>query len=512
DLNNALRVLAEVFPDVEPEMFREMLLNVSEQSRVEIVTESLLKKGPKAFRGRNRLSKQPAVKRAKTHVTTALRIEDTFRSAEYQKAVKQVCYQEFRSLSHSSIKAVLAEQNYSYILVRPVLQQLKARAWRFSFPSFWPSRTPSQGAEQHPFIVQDADAGLAVKRTGSPQLDHELYQLLVEPVLTKQRQKLLTQDHKYASQINGEQAAEADSLFDCECCFDAVPFEQLAVCNDGTHQLCFDCIRRTVNEAIYGQGWTRTADLTKTTVRCFAPADCRGCIPSTQVHRALVDGTGNEEIWTTFQQRLTRDVLMKSNLNLQRCPFCEYAEIDEHQPTLKWPISIITTLLFWLILSIAHLGPIQPTLHASWTRVKHHRHGLKFHCLNPLCLKTTCTRCLTPWLDPHTCFSREKTSLRTALETSATAAIKRTCPKCHLSFVKSSGCNKLVCNCGYTMCYVCRQEITVKEGYGHFCQHFRPNGGRCWECERCDLYGDEDEEVAIRRAVEGAEREWRERE
>ena len=62
------------------------------------------------------------------------------------------------------------------------------------------------------------------------------------------------------------------------------------------------------------------------------------------------------------------------------------------------------------------------------------------------------------------------------------------------------------------MCYICRQEITAKEGYGHFCQHFRPNGGRCIECERCDLYGDEDEEAAIRKAAAVAEQAWREKE
>lgn len=62
------------------------------------------------------------------------------------------------------------------------------------------------------------------------------------------------------------------------------------------------------------------------------------------------------------------------------------------------------------------------------------------------------------------------------------------------------------------MCYICRQEITSREGYSHFCQHFRADGGRCVECERCDLYGDEDEEAAIRRAAEAAEKAWREKE
>lgn len=50
------------------------------------------------------------------------------------------------------------------------------------------------------------------------------------------------------------------------------------------------------------------------------------------------------------------------------------------------------------------------------------------------------------------------------------------------------------------------------EGYRHFCQHFRPAGGRCAECDKCDLYRGEDEEEVVRRAGERAEREWRERE
>ena len=61
------------------------------------------------------------------------------------------------------------------------------------------------------------------------------------------------------------------------------------------------------------------------------------------------------------------------------------------------------------------------------------------------------------------------------------------------------------------MCYVCRQEIG-REGYGHFCQHFRELGGRCTECERCDLYIVENEEGTIRKAAMQAEKEWLERE
>ena len=38
DLNNALRALTEIFPDVQPEVFREMLAVFDEQSRLHVVT------------------------------------------------------------------------------------------------------------------------------------------------------------------------------------------------------------------------------------------------------------------------------------------------------------------------------------------------------------------------------------------------------------------------------------------------------------------------------------------
>lgn len=92
-----------------------------------------------------------------------------------------------------------------------------------------------------------------------------------------------------------------------------------------------------------------------------------------------------------------------------------------------------------------------------------------------------------------------------------TGAIKRTCPKCNVSFVKSAGCNKLVCVCGYQMCYLCRADLG-QEGYQHFCQHFRAAGGQCKECEKCDLYRNEDETAVVKKAKVIAEKEWWENE
>ncbi|KAK4552287.1 hypothetical protein LTR86_010457 [Recurvomyces mirabilis] len=556
DLNAALSALVDVFPDLEPEVFREMLLNVSETSRVALVTEQLLKKDFKWARGRFRAPRKDGIEadRPKRRYLPGhdkgLVDEEMFRHESYKKAVKQVLYQEFRALYHSAIKAVMAEQNYSYTLCRPILQQLTARTWRFSLSNLLSRRSTTQSVEPHPYIITNGsgsqvDVSLAVKRTGSSQLDHELHLLFVEPVLAQQKRSRQAADRSYAEELNGAEAQEYDAMFDCECCYDNVPFEQIAACDGACHQLCFQCVRRSTQEAVYGQGWSRTIDVRKGSVRCFASAteECTGSLPAGIVRRALCDHTtGAEDTWDALQSRMAGEALLKSHLILQRCPFCEYAEVDETPPLkLRHPmqvwnhiatrssvtlqimmLSLTAALLLFtvpllLFISMIYLAallvpPLGAIVDRSWSRVYKQRRGHKFQCQNPSCRRTSCMRCAARWRDPHVCFENEKTSLRTAIESSATAAVKRTCPRCLLSFVKSSGCNKLVCNCGYTMCYICRQEITTKEGYGHFCQHFRPSGGRCIECQRCDLYGDEDEEGAIRKAATVAEQAWRKKE
>ena len=554
ELNESLAALVDVFPDVMPEVFREMLGSVSRESRLQLVAEQVLKRKGKIAEGRMRLVRKQSAsgggKKGKQGKTGDLLLpEDTFRGEEYRKAVKQLLYAEFRNLSHSTIRGVMAEHNDSYSLARPTLLQISSKSWRFSLSSLWTRKSPSGVDTDHPGLfwqLQTGPAGdrlPAVKRTGSAILNRELYDLFVAPYIAKRKQDQLVADFTLANQVNEAEAEETGALYDCECCFSSVPFEQLATCDENCHYLCFDCIRRTTNEALYGQGWARSVDLNKSTLRCFASAshECHGAVPTELVKRALPDAREGTNLWLEFHKRVTSEALTKSRVPLQRCPFCVYAEVNEVQPPKlrTWRqinhyiaqksspgiqllflgalcFSILLTipafsLAIFIYTAIAFFPPASHVFRASWTRITTAHRTLRFTCLNPTCAQISCTRCLAPWHDPHTCFESEQTSLRTAIEASATAAIKRTCPKCLLSFVKASGCNKLVCNCGYTMCYICRCEITTREGYGHFCQHFRPSGGRCGECERCELYGDEDEEAAIRAAAERAEKTWREK-
>lgn len=561
DLNNALQALTDIFPDVQPEVFREMLLSLGEESRLAVVTEHLLRDKAKFVQGRFRAAKKSDTEARPTPAAKGktgglahpqdpdLAVDDTFRSEEYKQAVKATCYLEFRTLNHSSIKAVLAECNYSYTLARPVLQQLSSKTWRAAFSNLWSrKRSATSEADNHPSIVWQSDlsgSGLmlpCLKRTASPELDKEVYNLIIAPVLARQREEQYQADVVIANHLNEAEAEQAEALYDCECCYTPSVFEQISSCNDGCHYICFRCIRHAVKESLFGQGWARNIDAERLSVRCLAPTndDCHGCIPTELVQRALMEEKDGEHQWKKLEDRVAAEALLKSQLPLLRCPFCSYAELDE-LPDVQYktldkftthvvrlsptPLTALLAALFspllYLLLDYVLLPllalfailqlPIRSNMIGSRKRIAHRRRGLKFICRNPSCSQRSCINCSLAWRDPHTCHESSILSLRHAIETATTSSIKRTCPKCNLSFVKSSGCNKLVCNCGYTMCYVCRTEIG-KEGYGHFCQHFRERGGRCIECDRCDLYVVEDEEGVIRRAAQRAEKEWLERE
>lgn len=566
DLNEDLKALTDLFPDIQPEVFREMLSCFDGESRLQVITESLLKHGAKWVRGRYRMSQERRhhemehtykykAGRKDDSRGAPLALEDRFRTEVYKNAVKAALYQEFKGLSHSTIRAVLAEYNYSYTQARPTLLALVSKSWRFSITTFLMRRKPPS-PENHPLVTWrtlDHKTGVPLipilACTKSAELDKELFDTLILPVLNKQKADQISKDRELAIELNEAQAEEAGELYDCECCFTPNAMEQISTCNEDGHYICFRCIRHSINAALYGQGWARNINSERCTLRCIAPVtdgltDCRGCISSDFIKRALSEDKDGEDSWRRFEERAASETLLKSQLPLIKCPFCTYAEIDEIRlpnARLAWrlknrPVIALSAfsmlhilylemlrvlfrflvLLLFLFLTINYLLPhpipVFAPFKASMARLARKRRGLKFICQSPLCGRNSCLSCNTEWHDIHICHESARTALRVAVERAMADAIKRTCPACNLSFVKSSGCNKLTCVCGYQMCYVCRAEIG-KESYAHFCQHFRQDPGKaCTECEKCDLYRTEDEDVVIRRAAEKAEREWREKE
>ncbi|EKD19789.1 RING finger protein (Zin) [Drepanopeziza brunnea f. sp. 'multigermtubi' MB_m1] len=562
ELNNSLGALAAIFPDVQVEVFREMLSSFDEESRLAVVTEMLLKHKMKWVRGRYRVSgKDKALAKPDTAPGTDTAAhadadslvppEERFRSAEYKKAVKTIAYHEFKGLSRSTINAVLAEFNHSYTLARPTLVSLSSKSWRFTISSLFMRRKTmsSSDAEQHPLVIwQSFGQGCIVptlKTTGSPELDTELFDTLIRPLTQRALCEREEKDHALALELNNIEAEDNEALHDCECCFTSTTFEDLTAC-DGGHLICFQCVRHAVNEAVFGQGWQRNIDLKAGTLRCVAAMSdaCPGCVPPELVRRAFDEEKSGKDVIQKLDERLAEDNLLKTQLPLIRCPFCSYAEVDElylPEPQRSWrlkrvvpsslytfvililgvgmipfllPSFVIFSFLFLLVSSRQTFGDFaMGYFNAAVIRLRRKRLGLKFVCQSKECGRASCISCSKAWTDIHICHESSLLALRTQVELAMSLAIKRTCPRCNTSFVKSSGCNKLTCVCGYQMCYVCRKDIGNGEGYRHFCEHFRPNGGRgCTECSKCDLYRCEDDEVVVKKAKEDAERLWMDKE
>lgn len=563
ELNDSLCILASIFPDIQLEVFREMLATFPGNSRLHVVTEALLKSKAAWVRGRWRVS-ETREKGAAYQSTVSLGRE-RFRSAAYVEAVKQAFYQEFRGLTHSTIKGVLAECNHSYTDARPILVGLASKSWRVSLSKLFSRKRVAAQSIDHPMLSwrtsPDGKLEPVLRSTSCAELDAELHDTLLAPIFVQRALDQYRQDEDLAAKLNDEEAEAAEAMYDCDCCYTSNTFENVVVCNTHGHYICYRCITHTMNEALYGQGWSRSIDDARVTLNCIAAdtVTCDGTLPHDLVKRALATSDGSLESWYKFEARATMQALAQTQLPLARCPFCDYVEVDDQlSPPIARPNLLAIALaasyvafcvvlcgllfafppLFILVASFFSIlyylaPPLFSSLFQHITYLRMHfrsalllltsthfgldvsappltplSHGRRFYCRHPACQRASCLRCHAAWRDVHKCHESARLALRHAVEAAQAHAIKRTCPRCGVSFVKDSGCNKLVCPCGYRMCYLCRADIGVV-GYAHFCQHFRPLGGsRCGECERCDLYREEDEEVVLRRAKERAEREW----
>ncbi|KAH7017599.1 hypothetical protein EDB80DRAFT_705400 [Ilyonectria destructans] len=541
ELNSSLEALAAIFPDIQIEVFRELLSNFDGESRLALVADALLKNRATWVKGRWRVDKDVQAE--------AVPKTEVFRSKEYKKAVQTLAWHEFKGLSRSTINAVLAESNYSYLEARRTLVTLSSKSWRFTISSLFFRRKPiaTGEAENHPLVSWRSTGHGSIiptiRATGSPELDRELYKTLVVPLKERDREQRETKDRGLAFLLNNEEAEEAEATHECVCCFISAAFEEFTHCNRDGHMICFRCVQHSIKEAIFGQGWNSSINPETGTLKCLSVDGdgCPGHIPAEHIRRAMEEEKMGAEILHKLDRRLAEHSLLASKLPLVRCPFCDYAEIDDmytpsHEATLRINATSVYNL-FFLILCIGTLPFVFPIVFISsiiclllstrqsfgdyismeWsralTRHRRRRRGLKFTCQSPECKRVSCLSCTKSWHDIHVCNESSLVALRTQVEQAMSMAIKRVCPRCNTSFVKNAGCNKLTCPCGYKMCYVCRADLS-DEGYRHFCDHFRPDGDPtpCTECERCNLWESEDTEEVLQAAREEAERKWKDME
>ncbi|KAK5075362.1 hypothetical protein LTS08_001571 [Lithohypha guttulata] len=530
-LNEDLAVLAGIYPDVKYDCLRELLSRFDGDSRLEICTEQLYRYKNEWMKGR--LQVPPREQDEQIHT------EEQFRTQQYRSACSWLLQKEFNSLNKSAIEAVLAEVNNAYGKARPILQEIANKSWRATLQSLFRKKKDTQSLPT--FLWIRGRIGQELVPTGDTELDNELEALFVRPLRTELAQSQQEQDFTLAVQLNEWEAQQAEALYECQICYSDTPFENVSACNTEGHIVCLDCVRKSLKEAIFGQNWAQSVEPALSTLKCLAPIDprCNGHVPAAQLEQAVLLEHSGRELWDRFEERLAEKAIFDSQLPIVRCPFCPYIEADNFftletaRQHIQWSFQpssrhrkilailacefILPTLLF-VYLALRLVWPsLLPTLfYTSLARLASTQRTIRFQCQNPTCKRRSCLKCHKAWHDAHSCDEPLLLSLRQSVEAARTNAVKRVCPRCGTAFVKSSGCNKLTCVCGYSMCYLCRKNIGKTgenegaEGYRHFCEHFRPvPGTKCTQCDKCDLYKSEEEDVIVRKAGEDAEREWR---
>lgn len=532
-LNKDLTVLANVFSDVQYDCLRQLLKKFDGDSRLEICTEQL-------YRYKNEWTKGSAQLPPREQ-DELIPVEEQFRTEQYKSASARLLYKEFTSLSKSTIDGVLAEVNNSYMKARPKVQAIANKLWRMTIVSWF--RRKKDRDVIPTLLWERGRVGQDLAPSGCKELDEELESLFLRPLREELAILRDEQDRIVAQKLNEGEAESVGALYECQICYNDVPFESISACTAEMHLVCLDCVRKSLNEAIFGQNWAQSVEPGLSTLKCLAPAEprCHGYIPASRLKQAILIDRSGTDLWNRFQDRLADKAVFEAKLQLARCPYCSYAEedathtmqtINEH---VIWSFrqipphyTILMILVCALILPtlffvcvICHL--ISPALLPGlfYTAIVHlaaAERTTRFKCQNPNCKRNSCLKCHKAWHDPHSCHEPLLLSLRQSVEAARTNAVKRVCPRCGTAFVKSSGCNKLTCVCGYSMCYLCRKNIGKTgenegaEGYRHFCEHFRPvPGTKCSQCDKCDLYKNEEEDVLVRNAGEEAEREWRQK-
>ena len=228
-----------------------------------------------------------------------------------------------------------------------------------------------------------------------------------------------------------EEAKEKGTLMECVCCYnDECLADDMLPCGGG-HLFCKECVQRASEVAI-GDG--------KLHLTCLG--HCEEVFALATLQKALKANT-----FSKWLKRIQLAEIEKADIEgLEQCPFCPFATIMDTKP----------------------------------------EENKLFMCQNPDCGKESCRMCKEISHIPLRCEEVEKDAevrKRTYIENKMTEAMIRKCWKCSKPFVKLDGCNKMTCDCGASMCYLCRQPV---KDY----KHFYGQGGMPQPGQNCPLWSD----------------------
>jgi len=258
-----------------------------------------------------------------------------------------------------------------------------------------------------------------------PSADKDL-QFLKEYIFFKMQPKIQKfeelQTAKRSRKV--EKARRLGGLFECSVCLDGDCLAEESVACEAGCLFCPDCVRRGV-AVQFGED--------KAVLSCLVK--CGAALPLSGVQPVI-----SAAMLVKLQQKKQAEEVRLAGLeDLVQCPACSY--------------------------SVCMPDPADKVI----------------YCGNPDCKRETCRLCGEQNHVPLSCDEVEKDSevkARKKVEDAMTDAVLRECPSCKKKFMKEEGCNKMTCQCGQNMCYLCRQPVPAD--YSHFYgQGAEPLPGKC---------------------------------
>ncbi|CEP19288.1 hypothetical protein [Parasitella parasitica] len=439
-LNACLRILAlEIFPSCDISFLREQVLQC-QFAHVESVVDALLAKGNKWPERLNYGKMDP---------------HEGIRSEKYKRQAQLQLTKDYPHVWKSSIRAVLAENNWDYIHSFDQLKEMGSGGFWNTLRNLFMHWSAASSVPAHGHIS-----------------DHHLLEQLKQ-ISQRSIDLQIHDDGILAQRINLTEYTDNQQLMTCDCCYGDHTFEQLLFCTEGSHAFCRECINHYMSEGLFGQGSLRG----QSRIQCISSTDdCQGCLPTQTLQHVV-----SQDVWKAYENALLESCCHPDEQRIQCCG-CSYFELDTStkplhsmliyanrtiQHVARW-FMVVEILAFsfvacrqdnhsLLFLALSSLSlftqwvwfdqwDMKNDLEIAYARVARSRRGVCFACQNPACKTITCLDCRRPMRGPHKCWEKETDGLRLYVEKAMADAVKRTVSRIsdHRGPFSSRSCPSLV--------------------------------------------------------------------
>lgn len=316
----------------------------------------------------------------------------------------------------SSIKAVLAENNWDYVKSYDQLAEMGSGGLWMTLCNFfrhWSLPKPGPSIVPAPDLDFDNDLGILRRRMLESQS---------------------VEDERVAKEMNEKEYAKCDQLITCDCCYGDYPFEELCFCTEAEHTFCHSCISSLLSEGLFGQGSLRGS----ARIACISMDGCHGCLSTRMLEKILP-----KDIWTAYEKSLFEESVLQAGLTIVQCASCGYCEIDESTKPLQNALDSIKlfvlaakwlmVVLLFIALAVYYIAPVlsltftcavypflqwdlQKDLKTAYERLARERRGSSFRCRRTDCQQLTCLECHQIVRGLHKCFEKEQDGLRLYVE------------------------------------------------------------------------------------------------